>query len=150
MTTKKQTPEQEAAESAGLPAVSQSEIDSAKKDGILDAAKENAKDSFKYLTDGNLSAPASGPQYPGSSDIMQFEPVLRLGVDEFKARIADDKTETAIPEEKIAGLLGLERAGQNRTEYVKSLMARLGVKSPYEVTPAGPDYTNDATPVSKL
>ncbi|MEW9855924.1 hypothetical protein [Novosphingobium sp. M1R2S20] len=150
MTSKKNTPEQDAAEAMGLPKVSQSELDKAKKEGALEAAKENAKDSFQYATDGNLPSPVSGPQYPGSDDIMRWEPMLGLGVDEFKKRITDDSAETAVPEEKVAGLLKLERAGQNRTEYVKTLMDRLGVKSPYEVTDAGPDYTNDATPVSKL
>lgn len=149
MTDKNSTPEQEAAEAAGLPNVSKAELDKAKRDGILDAAKEQAKDSFKYLTDGNLPSPASGPSYPGSDDIMQWEPLLRLGVDDFKARIADAK-DNPVPEEKVAGLLKLERAGQNRTDYVKALVARLGIKSPYEVTDAGPDYTNDMTPVSKL
>lgn len=149
MTDKTNTAEQEAAEAAGLPNVSKAELDKAKKDGMLDAAKEQAKDNFKFLTDGNLPSPASGPQYPGSSDIMQYEPLIRLGIEDFKARIAE-KAEVPVPEEKVAGLLALERAGQNRTDYVKALMSRLGIKSPYEVTDAGPDYTNDTTPVTKL
>lgn len=149
MTDKTNTPEQEAAEAAGLPIVSKAELDKAKKDGILESAKEQAKDSFKYLTDGNLPSPASGPAYPGSDDIMQWEPLLRLSLDDFKARVAEGG-DAPVSEEKLAGLLKLERAGQNRTDYVKALMIRLGIKSPYEVTDAGPDYTNDTTPVTKL
>lgn len=149
MTTKTDTQKQAAAEAVGLPKVSQAEIEKAKKEGALESEKEAAKDSYRYATDGNLPSPASGPQYPGSDDIMQWEPLLGLGVEEFKARVAEG-ADNPVPEEKVAGLLKLERAGQNRTDYVKALMARLKIDSPYEVTDAGPDYTNDATPVSKL
>lgn len=147
--TTKTTPEQAAADAVGLPNVSQSEIDAAKKQGILDAHKEAAKDSYRYATDGNLMSDPTGPQYPGSDDIMQWEPLLSLSPDEFKARVAKD-ADAPVPEEKVAGLLKLERAGQNRTDYVKALCARLGIKSPYEVTNAGPGYTNDTTSVSAL
>jgi hypothetical protein len=46
--------------------------------------------------------------------------------------------------------LGLERSGQNRTEHVKVLCERLGVKSPYEVTQAGPAWTNDQTLLTEI
>lgn len=150
MTTKNETTAtQEAAEAAGLPKISQSEIDKAKKEGALEAAKEDAKASFRYAVDGNLAAEGGGPQYPGMHDVMQFAPLLNLGADEFKARIKDG-ADVPVPEEKVAGLLELERSGQNRTDYVKALCDRLGVKSPYEVTAAGPGYTNDTTPITKL
>jgi hypothetical protein len=56
----------------------------------------------------------------------------------------------AVPDDKAAGLLSLERAGQNRTDWVKLYMKQLGVDSPYEVTDAGPPYTNDTTSVTKI
>lgn len=142
------TAEQEAAQAAGLPKVSQSEIDKAKKEGVLEAARESAKDSYKFATDGQLPSEPTGPQYPGHDDIMQWEPLLGLGVDEFKARIAE-KSDNPVPEEKVYGLLALERNGQNRTDYVQAMMSRLGLKAD-ELPGGGPGYTNDTTPISAL
>ena len=65
------------------------------------------------------------------------------------ARI-DQHADNAISESKIAGLLEMERSGRNRTEHVQVLCKRLGVKSPTEVTDAGPAYTNDTTQTNKL
>ncbi|RPF70449.1 hypothetical protein [Aurantiacibacter spongiae] len=149
MSNKTDTAEQEAAVAAGLPKVSQSEIDKAKKEGALEAAKEQAKDSYRYATDGNLPGETTGPKYPGSSDIMQFAPILDLDIDAFKDRVKEG-SDDPVPEEKVAGLLELERSGQNRTDYVKALCKRLDVDSPYEVTTAGPGYTNDVSPITKL
>lgn len=147
MSTKTDTAEQDAAEAVGLPKVSDSELAKAKKDGILEAAKEAAKDSYKYATDGNLMGEVTGNTYPGHDDIMQFEPLLRtLGVDEFTKAIAEDGP---VPEEKVYGLLALERNGQNRTDYVKAMMKRLGLKAD-ELPGGGPDYTNDTTPITSL
>lgn len=149
MASKKDTREEAAVKAVGLPEVGQAELDKAKKEGIKEGAKEAAKDAFAYATDGPPLAPAEGPRYVGSSDIMQFAPLLDQGVEEFAATVAED-ADNPVPEEKVAGLLKLERAGLNRTPYVKALMDRLGIKSPYEVTDAGPDYTNDMTPITKL
>jgi hypothetical protein len=57
-----------------------------------------------------------------------------------------------IPENKIAGLLILERNGQNRTEFVKAMVKRLGIKDLKKELPqaGGPDYTNDQTALSAL
>lgn len=148
--SKNQTAEQEAVEAIGSPSVSQKELDAAKKEGVLEAAKEDAKASYRYATDGNLaSSEGGGPKYFGMHDIMQWEGMLDLGIDEFRDRTKAD-SDNPIPEEKCAGLLELERSGRNRTPYVKALCDRLGVKSPYEVTQAGPGYTNDVAPVTAL
>jgi hypothetical protein len=80
---------------------------------------------------------------------MQHAHLLDLSLDELK-RVTDPKASYGIGEEKIAGLLKLERAGKNRTGYVQYLCKRLDIKSPYEVTNAGPSYTNDETPVTAL
>ena len=112
--------------------------------------KEAAKDSYRYATDGNLPGePSGGPRWPGKSEVMQFAHLLGLGIEEFEAAIADD-ADVLVAEDKVAGLMELERSGQNRTPYVKALMKRLGVSSPYEVTAAGPGYTNDVQPVTQL
>jgi hypothetical protein len=137
-----------AAKSVGVD-VSASELTAARKDGAIEAEKEAAKDSYRYATDGNLAGdPDDAPrQFPGMHDIMQFEPLLRLGVAEFEDAVSD---KSGVPEEKVAGLLELERSGQNRTPYVQALCKRLKVKSPYEVTGAGPGYTNDIHPITEL
>ena len=134
---------------SGLDMPSASAVSKAQTEGVTDAIKESAKDTYKFLTDGNLPGAPPARQFLGMHDIMQFEPLLSQGADEFKATIANTK-EGAVPEEKVAGLLELERSGQNRTPYVQAMCKRLGVKSPYEVTNAGPGYTNDVTPITSL
>lgn len=149
MSDKNQTATQEAVEAAGLPKVSNSEIKKAQKEGAIEAAKEDAKSAFRYAADNLAGGEGGGPQYPGMHDIMQFSALLDLGIDAFKDRIKDG-ADNPVPEEKVAGLLELERSGQNRTDYVKALCNRLDVDSPYEVTAAGPGYTNDMTAVTQL
>lgn len=144
MADKDKTATQEAAEAAGVGKISQKELDAARKEGALEAAKEEAKASFRYAVDGNLAGEGGGQKYVGMHEIMQFAGLLDLGIDTFKDRIADG-SDNPVPEEKVAGLLELERSGKNRTDYVEALCKRLGVKSPYEVTTAGPGYTNDVT-----
>lgn len=140
---KNQTAAQEAASAVNVK-VSQSELDNARKEGALEGAKEAGKNAYIYSIDNGLGAETSARQFTGMHEIMQYAYLLGLGVEAFEAAVKED-AEPAIPEEKAAGLLELERSGQNRTPYVKALMARLKVKSPYEVTQAGPGYTNDVS-----
>lgn len=144
----KQTAETVEANS-GLSMPSGSELAKAQSEGALEAAKESGKEAYEALTDGNLPGSTPARQYIGMDDIMQFEPLLDLDPEAFEARIAED-SDTPVPEEKVAGLLSLERAGRNRTPYVKAMCERLAVESPYEVTNAGPGYTNDQTPVTRF
>lgn len=147
MTTKKTE-----AGSSNIPELTEAQKDAARTDGAKEALKQQAKDSYQYLTDGQQPGEGGGPQYFGADDIMQFEGLLSLGIEEFKAAI-DAKADDPVPEEKVVGLLRLERNGQNRTSYVRAAMARLGLKTKedlYRVSPGGPDYTNDTTPITKL
>ena len=146
MTSKTDTAEQEAAQAVGLPKVSQSEIDKAKKEGVLEAAKEEAKASYRYATDGNLAGEVAGNRYPGHDDVNLLAPLLGEPIDAFKEAIAKDGP---VPEEKVYGLLALERNGQNRTDYVQAMMKRLDLRAD-ELPGGGPDYTNDTTPITKL
>lgn len=132
-----------------IPKVSDAQKETARKEGVKEAVQEQAKDSYAYVQANNISTEGTEFKYLGMDDIQQYAGIIGFGLDEFKDRIAED-TDDALPENKVAGLLALERAGQNRTPYVKALMDRLGVKSPYEVTNAGPDYTNDLTAITKL
>lgn len=144
----KQTAETVEANST-LKAPTAAKIASAQAEGVVDAIKEKAKDQYDALTDGNLPGAPPARQFLGMDDIMGFEPLLDLGVSDFESRVAED-SDAPVPEEKVAGLLSLERAGRNRTPYVKAMCKRLGVDSPYEVTNAGPGYTNDVHPVTEL
>lgn len=87
--------------------------------------------------------------FPGSDDVNLLAPLLNLSAEDLAGKI-DPDADDPVPEEKVAGLLKLERSGQNRTDHVKVLCERLGVDSPLEVTHAGPPYTNDTRPVTKL
>jgi hypothetical protein len=140
---KTKTADQEAASAVNVK-VTEAELTAARKEGALQAAKDAGKDAFRYAQDNLLAADSGVRQFTGMHDIMQYEPLLGLGVAEFEKAVADGG-DTIVPEEKAAGLLELERSGQNRTPYVQALCKRLGVKSPYEVTNAGPAYTNDVS-----
>lgn len=127
--------------------LSDAEVTKARSEGAKEAVKETAKDAYIAATDGEQAGDVTGEKYPGSEDIQLWAHWVEMPVAEFEKAVAD---KDRIADEKVAGLLKLERAGQNRTPYVKALCKRLKVKSPYEVTSAGPDYTNDVTNVSKL
>lgn len=142
----KDTAERVSANSS-LPTATATEMAAAQKEGIKEAVKEAAKDTYQYLTDGNLPGDPPARKFTGSDEIMQYAGLVDLGIDQFTDAVSKGGS---VPEEKVAGLLALERAGKNRTAYVKVMCTRLGVKSPYEVTSAGPDHTNDVTPVTKL
>lgn len=127
-----------------------SEIKAAEKEGVLDKVRES------QTTQGINQAPiaGSGDPYVGKDEIMPWAYMVDLGLDELKAAL-DPDADSAIPDNKVAGLLGLERGGKNRTDFVKAYMDRLKIanpklSSPYDVTPAGPPYTNDVTSVTKL
>jgi hypothetical protein len=148
--TRKQAQEQTAAAveaNSGLSAPTGSALNKAQQEGIAEAVKESAKDTYQALTDGGLPGAPAARQFTGMDDIMQYAGLLDLGPDDFAQRIEQGGP---VPEEKVAGLLSLERAGKNRTPYVQSLMKRLEIDHPGEVTNAGPDYTNDIHPISEL
>lgn len=139
----------EGAENTGLAAPSLSQVEKARAEGVTEAIKENAKEAYQYATDGQQPGEQpAGRVWTGYDDIMLYEPNLRLGVDEFTAAIAENAP-APIPAEKVYGLLALERNGQNRTDYVKAMMKRLGLKAE-ELPGGGPGYTNDTTPISAL
>lgn len=150
----KQAQEQSAKQTAaaveansGLDAPSASQSKKAQAEGIAEAQKESAKDTYKALTDGALPGAPPARQFFGMDDIQQYAGLLDLDPEQFADKVAKGGP---VPEEKVAGLLSLERAGKNRTPYVQALMKRLDIDHPGEVTNAGPGYTNDIHPVTKL
>lgn len=132
--------------------LSQAEQDAAKHDAAKDAATEAEKQRIALST-GTEPAEDDDAQpvnkWPGSDEIQMFAYLLDTGLENLK-KVADPKD--GIAEDKLAGLLILERNGQNRTEYVKLLMKRLKIKDLKKELPqaGGPDYTNDQTLITDL
>lgn len=133
----------------GVP--TEAEIAAARKEGILDAIREG---QTTQDIDSIKGDDPQGDRYLGQHEIMQWAHYVDFDLEQLKAAL-DPKADNAIPDNKVAGLLGLERGGKNRTDFVKAYMDRLRIanpklKSPYEVTSAGPGYTNDVSSVTKL
>lgn len=136
--------------------LSDSEIASARKEGAKEDVKEAAKDTHRALTDGNLPGEPPARQFLGHEESQPWAHHLDLGVYAFENLIAvkpgkedRNKGEQSIPDEKVYGLLALERNGQNRTPYVKAMMKRLKLKAD-ELPGGGPSYTNDVTNITDL
>lgn len=132
-----------------VPELTEAEKAEAEKEGVKEAIKQSAQTNFATKSATESPDTSAAEKWPSRHEIMQYAHVVDLGLDAFKTAVAGD-AESTIPEDKIAGLLELERSGKNRTEYVKALCERLGVSSPYEVTNAGPAFTNDVTAISQI
>lgn len=116
-----------------------------------EVAQDLAKDALKQeaRSSTGTESEAEAPKWQGSDEIQQFAYLLDGGIGVLEQAV--DKKD-GIPEDKIAGLLILERNGQNRTEFVRLMMKRLGIKDIKKELPqaGGPDYTNDTTNLSDL
>ena len=132
--------------------VTDAEMAAAKKEGALDALKEGAARAVAVDTGTTADPDDAKPDMRVAADYPTtfIAPLLDLPVDELVRRMTNDKVLNPIDLEAAKALLALERAGQNRTPYVKALCSRIGVESPYEVTSAGPAFTNDVSNVSAL
>lgn len=146
---KAETAPQEAQDATirNFPELTDAEREAAEKEGVKAAYARSAETNF--LTRSATETDSAGDRWPDRHEIMQWAHMVDLELDAFKAAI-DANADPAVPESKVAGLMELERSGQNRTEYVKAMCDRLGVSSPLEVTNAGPGYTNDVTAVNKI
>lgn len=133
-----------------FPEPSKAEIINARADGVLDAIKESTKDAYKAGANETTGNPDLAPQrIVMDKEVFTIQHLVDGGVDALNEAI-DPKKPNPLSEGKIAGLLEVERSGKNRTDVVRALCVRLGVKSPREVTDAGPAWTQDTTPVSKV
>jgi hypothetical protein len=131
------------------------EVETAKKEGVTEAIKDGAKASMvaDTGTTGDAEEAAERARLRVAPDLNTtfLATFLDLDVEVLTKRLsAKPDDPEMIDFEAAKGLLALERAAQNRTDYVKALMKAIGAKSPYDVTPAGPPYTNDVQSVSKL
>ena len=129
--------------------LSTAEQNAAEHDAAKDLAKESAKDKIAASTGTESDAENVSTKWYGSDEIQLFAHLLDGGLETLE-KAADKKD--GIAEDKLAGLLILERNGQNRTEYVRFLMKRLGIKDLVKELPqaGGPSYTNDTTNITDL
>jgi hypothetical protein len=138
---------------AGVTAT-KSEIEDAKHDGALDQVRDSGRAAVlaDTGTTGDPDTVAEAQRLRVSPDFHSttFAPLLDLPLDTLVQRLTNDKVQGHIDFETAKGLLALERAGRNRTEYVNALLNRIGVDDPREVTSAGPGYTNDVTALNHL
>jgi hypothetical protein len=122
------------------------------KDSVkVEAAKDVAKDIIKdeiALSTGTESDAEPARQWHGWEETNLYAGLLDMGLEQFKEAI-NPKSERAVPEEKVYGLLALERNGRNRTEYVRLMAKQLKLK-PEEFPGGGPGYTNDITNLTEL
>lgn len=125
-----------------LPDVPASKVKAAQMEGIQDAIAEGAKARF-LQTDG-VEVQDYDPGITPTYDVFHLQDLVDLDPDALKATL-DGKGDrpVSLSEGQVAGLLEVERSGKNRTDIVKVLCDHLGIDSPYEVTDAGPNYTND-------
>jgi hypothetical protein len=137
--------------------LTQAELDKAKKDGVLehakDAAKLEAETGLTSVNDkGSMERLAEQQRLKVDSSLPStfIAPLLDLSEDELGRRLSDEKVDGFIDFEHAKVLLNLERSGKNRTGYVKLLLKAIGTDDPYKVTPAGPAYTNDQTSITEL
>lgn len=140
----------EGAERSGLAAPSTAAVTKARNEGVTEAIKEDAKEAYRYATDGALPGEPPRRQIINTGEHTNFiDGLLALGPDALKAAV-DEKADRPLTEEQVANLLELERSGPNRTPHVEILCKRLKIKSPFEVTTAGPGYTNDVSNVTPV
>lgn len=150
MTTKKQETTTNAAGKAVADKVGEmKQSGAAQKEAATELAKEALQKEARASTGTESEVDPDSNRWLGSDEIQMHAHLLEGGIGALEKAI--DKKE-GIPEEKVAGLLILERNGQNRTEFVKLLKTRLGIKDIRKELPmaGGPDYTNDTTNLSDL
>lgn len=123
-----------------LPDVPAKAVKEAQLDGIKAAIADDAGARFK-ATDGVGVTEGDAGRITPTYDVFQLSHLVDLAPDAL-ADALKGETGPAITLGQAAGLLEVERSGKNRTDIVKVLCDYLGIKSPYEVTDAGPAYTN--------
>lgn len=125
-----------------LPDLKANEVKEAQKQGALDHIREAAKTQFA-TTDGAEVGSDPAPSIIKTNDALNIAHMLDLDPKELKAELTGKGRQSPVPTQgQIASLVEMERSGKNRDDVVEVLCEVLGIKSPYEVTDAGPAYTN--------
>jgi hypothetical protein len=130
-----------------FPEPTKAEIIEARAEGVKDAIRESTKEAKMAGVDEGYGGDDTGKhRIEVDHGVFQLQHLLDLSADALKAELAGKGDyPAAISEGKVAGLLEMERSGKNRTEHVQAMCKHLGIKSPYEVTDAGPAFTNDTS-----
>lgn len=129
---------------ATLPDIKAKEAEAAQKQGILDAISESAAAQFK-ATDGIAQQDEAPPKIVPTNDATHMDYLLDLSPEDLKATLTgkDKPADGPIPTQgQIASLLEMECSGKNRSDIIEVLCDVLKIKSPREVTNAGPGYAN--------
>lgn len=141
-------------ENKAFPEPKPAEIKAARADGVKDAIRESTKDAYiSGANEGYGDDSAVTQRFTGVREVGHLQDLVDLPEDDLGDLLdgkGDHPRSGRLTDAQVAGLLEVERSGKNRTGHVKVLMKRLGVKSPYEVTSAGPAYTNDTTNITAL
>jgi hypothetical protein len=124
-------------------------VEAAGVEVTVEAAPAGKSETLVQAEEQSKEATGDRRTWPGSDEVLPLEPYLKLSAEDLEKAVSE-KADNLLSESQVAGILILERSGPNRTDQVKVLCKRLKVKSPLEVTKAGPAHTNDATPVTKL
>ena len=128
-----------------LPDLPRADVEKAKLDGALDAVREGAKARFKATDGVGVTGDAEAGITP-TYDVFHLQDRVDLEPDALKAWLDGKDGSGFVPSQgQVAGLLEVERSGKNRTDVVEVLCKHLGIKTPYEVTDAGPNFTNDVS-----
>jgi hypothetical protein len=130
------------------------EIKEAKAEGVKDAIRESTKDAYiSGANEGYGDNDTATQRFTGVREVGHLQDLVDLPEDDLADLLhgkGDHARSGTLTEAQIAGLLEVERSGKNRTGHVRLFCKRLGIKSPYEVTSAGPAYTNDTTNITAL
>lgn len=127
-----------------LPDLTKKDVEQAKKEGVMEAVREGAKARFRS-TDGVATTEPASDTPQATYNIFHLQDRLEMEPDALKDWL-NGKGGEAVPSlGQVGGLLEAERSGKNRTDVVEVLCKHLGAKTPYEITDAGPAYTNDVS-----
>jgi hypothetical protein len=110
---------------------------------MSDAIAEGAR--TKFLQSGGQPGEEGDERVAIDFNVFQIQDLVDLDPKALKERLSKDNKAPSLTQGQVAGLLEVERSGKNRTDVVKVLCEHLKITSPYEVTNAGPAYTNDVT-----
>ena len=127
-----------------LPDIKGKDADTARKEGVLEAIKEGAKQQF-LSTDGVAVTDDPAPGIVPTNDATHLDYLLDLDPQALKDTLTgkDKPGNSPIPTQgQIASLLEMECSGKNRSDVIEVLCDVLDIKSPREVTNAGPGYAN--------
>lgn len=141
-------------ENAAFPEPKPAEIKTLRAEGVKDAIKESVKDAYiAGANEGYGDDAAVTQRFTGIREVGHLQDLVDLpedALDDLLDGKGDHVFAGRLTEAQVAGLLEVERSGKNRTNIVQLLCKHLKIKSPYEVTTAGPAHTNDTTNITPV